>query len=445
MQKISAKSIVHYTFSRYFILTNSILADIIQEKGENLMTYIRRALEKTFLRWTKQFPAVLVTGPRQIGKTTMLKKLVEEEGLNRQYITLDDLEERRLAKEDPQMFLQLHKPPLFIDEVQYAPELFVYIKIYVDEHEKMGDFWLTGSQVFKLMDNVQESLAGRIGILQMSPLSQEELACAKTEPFVLDTTKLAERIRLRQPQDALGIYGSIFKGGMPAIASGRVVERDALYGSYLSTYIDRDVKEISGSIDALKFSRFITAVAALGGQMVNYKTIADHAEINVATVKNWLGILERLGIIFYLHPYSNNMLKRLVTTPKLYFADTGLMAYLTDWSSRDTLFKGAMSGAALENFTISEIRKSYLNNGLNPKLYYYRDKDMREIDLLLEQDGVLYPMEIKKTALPDKRLTNVFKVIERTSLQRGIGAVLCLTDKLSAFDKDNLIVPIWGI
>lgn len=409
------------------------------------MRYIRRAMEHTFLRLSNEFPALLLTGPRQVGKTTMLQRLAEEENKNREYVTLDDLTEREMAKNDPKMFLQIHKPPVFIDEVQYAPELFTYIKIHVDQNHHPGDFWLTGSQVFKLMDGVSESLAGRVCLLQMSPMSQSEACGAVTEPCEVNFDKLALRVRERKAVDAPEIYRRIWNGGMPALLSGHNSDHRAVYSSYISTYIDRDVKEISGAIDSLKFMSFITAAAALTGQMLSYKAIAEAAGVDVISAKSWLGILERLGIIFYLHPYSNNMLKRMVTKPKLYFYDSGLAAYLTKWSDSDTLMNGAMSGAILENFAVSEIIKSYQNCGVEPYIYYYRDKDTREIDVLMERDGKLFPIEIKKTAMPDNRLTRVFSVIDKAALARGTGAVLCTTDRLSAFDSQNLIVPVWGI
>ncbi|WP_324822962.1 ATP-binding protein [Sinanaerobacter sp. ZZT-01] len=409
------------------------------------MNYIHRAMEDTFLRLSKEFPALLLTGPRQVGKTTMLQRLAAEENLDREYVTLDDLTERQMAKNDPKMFLEIHKPPVFIDEVQYAPELFTYIKIHVDQNHRAGDFWLTGSQVFKLMDGIQESLAGRVCLLHMSPLSQAEVCGVVSVPFVLDLEHLSQRVKERNPVDTPALYKRIFRGGMPALISGKYSDYRALYSSYISTYIDRDVKEISGSIDSLKFMDFITSAAALCGQMVNYKTISDASGIDQVTAKKWLGILERLGIVFYLHPYSNNMLKRMVTKPKLYFYDCGLVAYLTKWSDSDTLMNGAMSGAILENFVVSEILKSYQNCGREAFIYYYRDKDTKEIDILLEDSGKLYPMEIKKTATPQSQLTRVFSVIDKASLGRGIGAVLCTTDRLSAFDRQNLIVPIWGI
>lgn len=409
------------------------------------MAYINRAMEATFKRMAQEFSVVLLTGPGQVGKTTMLKRLAEAENVNREYVTLDDITEREMAKSDPKLFLQLHKPPVFIDEVQYAPELFPYIKIYVDEHQQAGDFWLTGSQIFKLMDGVQESLAGRVCLLHMSPLSQAEACGYPSEPFTVELERLLTRSKAVTPASIQEVFERIWRGGMPAIVSGVKKEQAAVYSSYISTYIDRDVKEIADRVDSFKFLNFVTVVAALTSQMVNYKTIADAVEISVPTVKNWLNILERLGIIFYLHPYSNNLLKRMVTKPKLYFYDSGLVAYLTKWTDSETLMNGAMSGAILENFVVSEIVKSYQNAGLEPFIYYYRDKDNKEIDIVLERNGTLYPLKVKKTMMPDKRWTNVFGVLDKTSLKRGTGGILCLSDKFTAFDRDNLIIPVWEI
>lgn len=406
------------------------------------MKYIKRAMEEVFMRLNNQFPAILITGPRQVGKTTMLQKLMENENNERTYVTLDDLTERQIAKNDPAMFFQLHKPPLFIDEIQYAPELFSYIKIWVDKHHNPGDFWLTGSQIFKLMRGVQESLAGRVALLQMLPLSQQEIIGNPTVPFEIDFNAFIEREKIIKTVGTPEIYNRIFDGGMPALISGKYTDRRVVYSSYISTYIDRDVKELSGTINSLEFMNFITATAALAGQMVNFKTIAENCDIDQTTAKSWLRILETLGIIFYLHPYSNNILKRTVKTPKLYFYDTGLVCYLTKWSDADTLMSGAMSGALLENYTISEIVKSYYNSGREPFVYYYRDKDTKEIDLIIESNGTLFPIEIKKTATPDIRLTNVFNIINKSPLKRGTGVILCTAEKLSAFNSDNLIVPI---
>lgn len=407
------------------------------------MEYIKRSLEKIVIQVTTEYPVVLVTGPRQVGKTTMLQKLME--GTNRAYVTLDDLSERNLAKTDPEMFLQLHKPPVLIDEVQYAPELFTYIKVYVDKNHQPGAFWLTGSQVFKLMQGVQESLAGRVAVLSLTSLSQAEISGGATAPFSVDLEQLAARKVNRTAADTAEIFARIYRGSMPAIVSGANSNSQLFYSSYLSTYIQRDVRELSDAIDSLKFLRFMTAVAARCGQMLNTADIARDADINQVQAKNWLGILETLGIIFYLHPYSNNLLKRLVKTPKLYFYDTGLVCYLTKWSSAETLESGAMNGAILENYVVAEIAKTYLNCGQEPYLYYYRDKDAKEIDIVLEHDGVLNPMEIKKTANPGTELTKVFQLLDRASTPRGKGAILCMKPELGAIDRENYIVPVWMI
>ena len=409
------------------------------------MPYIARHMEQKVLELSRFFPALLITGPRQAGKTTMLKALAGREGIGRGYVSLDDLNERDMARNDPKLFLQLHRPPVLIDEVQYAPELFTYIKIHVDEQQLPGGFWLTGSQIYRLMRGVQESLAGRVALLHLSPLSQREIAGIPPRPFSVDFEALLQDSRVIPPVSAPQLYERIWKGCMPALASGAQPEREIFYASYLSTYIERDVRELSGGIDALKFNRFVTSAAARCAQLVNFSALAEDADINVQTAKAWLDILETLGLVFLLHPYSNNVLKRTIRTPKLYFYDTGLVCYLTRWSSAEVAEAGAMSGALLENFTISALVKSYQNVGASPYLYFYRDRDAREIDALLEADGKLFPLEIKKTATPDKRLVRNFDMIERSPLERGTGAVLCLAQSFSAFDRENLIVPVWMI
>lgn len=409
------------------------------------MEYISRHMEERILKLSKSYSAILVTGPRQAGKTTMLRSLAEKENIGREYVTLDDLTARDMAKNDPALFLQLHKPPVLIDEVQYAPELFTYIKIHIDEHHNPGDFWMTGSQIFRLMRGVQESLAGRVALLHMSPMSQREIIGVPCVPFTTDFDRLLAESKNIAPVETPALFERIWKGCMPGLVSGQYADRNIYYSSYLSTYVERDVRELSGNIDALKFNRFVTAVAARTSQLLNYKAIADDADIDMPTAKAWVNILETLGIISLLHPYSNNVLKRTIKTPKVYFYDTGLVCYLTKWSSPEVAESGAMSGALLENFTVSEIMKSYQNAGLEPYLYFYRDRDAKEIDVIMEGDGKLCPLEIKKTATPDKRLTRVFGVIDKSPLQLGTGAVLCMAEQFSAFDRDNLIVPIWMI
>lgn len=405
--------------------------------------YITRHMEKPVMELNEQYPVLLLTGPRQVGKTTMLEHLIEVEGKGRKKVSLDDLTLRELAKTDPKMFFQLYQPPLLIDEVQYAPELFPYIKIMVDERHQPGDFWLTGSQLFKMMEGVQESLAGRVALLHLSPLSQSEIMKRPPEPpFSLELPLLSERQNGRQMLNTPEVFQRIHQGGMPALITGTYSNASIFYSSYIDTYMERDVRRLSNDIDSLKFLRFLRSVAARTSQQVNYKGIADDAEIDQTTAKNWLHVLEALGIIFLLEPYSNNVLKRTVSTPKLYFYDSGIVCYLTRWSSPETAMEGAMSGALLENYTVAEIIKTYQNAGQEPFLYYYRDKDAREIDLILERDGKLFPIEIKKMASPPKKLTKVFDLIDKSPLQRGTGAILCMADQLGAFDQNNLIVPI---
>lgn len=409
------------------------------------MGYMKRSLEKVIMEACHEYQAIIVTGPRQVGKTTMFQKLME--GTNRTYVTLDDLNERALAQSDPEMFFQMHKPPILIDEVQYAPQLFPYIKLHADRDQRYGDFWLTGSQAFKLMKLAGESLAGRACILHMSTMSQGEIyGQDENKPFTLDLNELQRKVSCRNAADTPEMFERIFKGSMPAIVSGRITNRNLFYSSYLQTYIQRDIRELDGTIEAVEFLRFITAVACRTGQMVNYADIGNDMDgMRSEKVQEWLGLLEKSDIIFYLHPYSNNLLKRTVSKPKLYFYDTGLVAYLTKWSSPETLEAGAINGAILENFTVAEIVKTYFNAGEEPHLYYYRDNDAKEIDIVLETDGQLHPMEIKKTSNPRTQLTRPFKLLDKGSVPRGKGAILCMKNELTAIDSENFIVPIWAI
>lgn len=407
------------------------------------MAYIKRDIEDKIISLSKEYSCILITGPRQVGKTTVLRQLMDD---NREYVTLDDMDERSLAKRDPAMFLQIHSTPIMIDEVQYAPELFSYIKMEIDKGAEPGTYWLTGSQAFKLMELAQESLAGRVAILHMSSLSQHEIyGSGNCTPFTLDLSVLKAREKTNAPADIAEIYDRIWKGSMPGLASGKFSDRDVFYSSYLQTYIGRDVKEQVQLADPLLFRDFVRAAACRAGQMLNVHDIAQDVGVSDDTAKRWLQVLEKSDVIFFLRPYSNNLLKRTVKTPKMYFYDTGLVAYLTRYSSPEILANGAINGAILENFVVSELLKSYHNNAKECLLWYYRDSNSNEIDMVIESDGMLHPLEIKRSVNPGSELISAFNLLDKASVPRGNGAILCMRSKLSAINSENYIVPIWMI
>ena len=404
------------------------------------MKYIPRDMEKVMCKLTKEYSCILITGPRQVGKSTMLEHIDSA----RNKVTLDDLQERNLAKNDPEMFLKLHKTPILIDEVQYAPELFSYIKIAIDNGAEPGSFWLTGSQSYKLMSLAQETLAGRIAILNLTTLSQHELySNGELLPFTLSLDELKQKEQMCEKADVGSIFERIWQGGLPGLASGKYTNRDIYYSGYLQTYLSRDVKEEMPIKDDSKFIDFIRAVACRVGQELNVHSIATDVEVSDDTAKRWLGMLEKSEVIFYLHPYSNNLLKRVVKTPKLYFFDTGLVCYLTKYSNAKILQNGSINGAILENYIVAEIRKSYLNSGKEIYMYYYRDKDQAKIDLILEYDGELHPIEIKKSSNPNSTMVKNFEILSKSSLQVGLGAIICMKDSITALDSKTLIIPVW--
>ena len=407
------------------------------------MTYIKRDLEPKILSLSKEYSAILITGPRQVGKTTILRQLMQRD---RAYVTLDDLEDRAMAQNDPALFLQLHDRPILIDEVQYAPQLFSYIKIEIDNGAEPGSFWLTGSQSFRMMELAQESLAGRVALLHMPSLSQHEIyGSGSNSPFSIDLNALKERATTHAPADMQEIYQRIWKGSMPGLISSRFSDRDVFYSSYLQTYIDRDVSELINLTDKLIFRDFIRAAACRIGQLLNIHDIAQDVGVSDDTAKRWFQVLEKSDIIFYLRPYSNTLLKRTVKTPKLYFFDTGLVAYLTKYSSPDILANGALNGAILENYVVSEVLKTYQNDAKECLLWYYRDKEMHEIDMIIESDGMLHPLEVKRSVNPGSKLIGAFDILNKGSVPKGKGALLCMRPTLSAVNSDNYIIPIWMI
>lgn len=408
------------------------------------MAYIKRSLEEKILQISEDYSCLLLIGPRQVGKTTMLEHLME--GTSRSKVTLDDTENRRLAKTDPELFLDMHPAPVLIDEVQYAPELFSFIKIRVDNGAAPGSYWLTGSQSFQFMELAQESLAGRTAIIHMTALSQSELyGSGKTEPLSLTYDKLVRRKEFLVKCTPSEMYERIWKGGMPGHRSGRFKDRDVFYSSYVQSYINRDVTDLIPGIDKLLFADFIRAAACRAGQMLNKHDIAADVGVSDDTANKWLQVLEKSGVIFFLRPYSNNLLKRTAKTPKMYFFDTGLVAYLTRYSSPEILMNGAINGAILENYTVAEIRKTWLNDAKDCPLRYYRDKDTNEIDLVIESDGELHPLEIKKSTNPGTELASAFRILDKGSVPRGSGAILCLRETMSAIDRNTFILPIWMI
>lgn len=401
-----------------------------------------RTLETTIRLASQVFPVLLLTGARQVGKTTLLETCAEPE---RRYVTLDDPLEAELARTDPALFFQRHPPPVIIDEVQYAPELFRTIKLLVDKDKRNGLIWLTGSQKFHLMQGITESLAGRVAVLDLLGLSQAELEnrAQSTQPFVPTRTWIeTARKQATPPLTLLTLYQRIWRGSYPRVALNDAMPRDLFYSAYLQTYLQRDVRHLTRVGDERSFLLFLRTCAARVGQLLNYADLAREVDIDQKTAKAWLSILETSGIIYLLQPYFNNVNKRLIKTPKLYFLDTGLCAYLTQWSSPETLEAGAMSGAILENWILIEILKSYWHNGLNPNLYFYRDKEQREIDLLLECDNKLYPVEFKKTASPNLSAAKHFSALDSLDKPRAEGAIVCLRESDIPLSSEVNVIPV---
>ena len=404
------------------------------------MQYIRRSLERKFIRMSGFFKAVLVTGARQVGKTTMLKHLAE--GHNRTYVTLDNMMARNLAKADPVLFFQTYKPPVIIDEVQYAPELFNQMKILCDESEGTGLFWLTGSQRFEMMSNVRETLAGRIGILELYSFSKNEKDSIEFEnelDFSLSCLQARQSKALRN--DVINVFRHIWRGGMPQVLNADAEQRQEYYNSYVNTYLMRDAAEYGGVTDTLRFGKFLTACAALISEQVNYKTLSDAAEISQPTAKDWLRLLESMGIVFLLRPYANNALKRLTKAPKLYMLDTGLAAHLSMWLTSDTLMNGAASGHYFENYVVAEMLKSFAYSQTKANMTYYRDANAKEIDIFIEANNTIHPLEIKKSANPDRREVRKFSVLDKATVQRGSGGIICMCEEVVPIDSKNYFIP----
>lgn len=407
------------------------------------MPYIHRHIEDVLLRSGNTFKSVLLTGARQTGKSTLLRELLPELSS----VSLDDefLEEQ--ARETPSMFLTLNPPPVIYDEVQRAPNLFRQIKIACDETKEKGRFYLSGSQPIELMQEASESLSGRVSVLELSTLSLREiLGVTFNKPFLPTMEYVAERNKEVLRGD--NIWKIIHRGGYPALQEPDM-DWSQFFSSYVKTYLERDVRSITGVQDLDAFRKFMISVAARTGQMLNYSNIADEIGKDQTTVRRWMSILEASGIVYLLEPYTNSVLKRAIKTPKVYFRDTGLAAYLTRWLTPETLANGAMSGAFFESFVVSEILKSYSNRGLDYRYFvsYYRGKDNKrenEIDLIIEQDGVLYPIEIKQSEQPTAKETSAFTILDKIEeKKRGMGAVVCMAPQPGQLRENVLAIPVW--
>ena len=419
------------------------------------MEYIKRSIENVIKRSAETFKAVLVTGARQTGKSTLLSRLYPDVKM----ITFDDPFMEDQAKNNPEMFMMLNEPPVFLDEIQYVPSLFRYIKMTCDKSDEKGQFFLSGSQPFKLMDMVSDSMAGRIAVIELAPLSLREIMGSSfTGPFLPTLEYVKER--KDDAQNPGNIWNIIHRGGYPGLQDSSV-DWSMYFASYIKTYLERDVRELAAVQDLDAFRKFMIACAARTGQMLNYSNIADEVGKDSVTIKKWISILEASGIIYVLEPFSSSVLKRAIKTPKLYFRDTGLAAYLTRWLSPETLANGAMSGAFFETFVISEILKSYSNCGLDYRYFvsYYRGKDKRkvkkdgnvisqeaEIDFIIEKDGILYPVEIKQASNVSADMTAAFQVLDNIpDKKRGTGAVVCMCPSPGALRDNVLQIPYWFI
>jgi predicted AAA+ superfamily ATPase len=409
-------------------------------RGE--IMYITRHIEDKIIKSLEMFKVVLITGPRQVGKTTTLKQLFKGKY---DYVTLDDINELEIAKTDPKLFFMNHSLPLIIDEVQLAPSLFTEIKRLVDESEEYSRIILTGSQTFHLMDNVTETLAGRIGILEFSGLSLREiLNDTYKNPFIPNN----EYLGINRSTDNLNdIWEIIHRGSMPELYKKENIDWQLYYASYVRTYIERDVRSLLEVRNLDLFSKFLISLAARTGHLLNYSNISKEIGVNIKTIQSWIKVLEASGIVMLINPFSNNALKRIVETPMLYFLDTGLVSYLLKWLTKDTLKNGAISGQILETFVVSEIIKSFKNNGyLDMPIHFYRDKDMKEIDLIIKYNDNLYPIEIKKTASPNLSMTKNFYL-----LHKAIGykvdneIILSLVDKKVYLNSNVMAYPIKNI
>lgn len=401
--------------------------------------YIARHIEKTIEKSFAAFPAVLITGPRQVGKSTLLLNRFK----NIPNVTLDNPLQLLSLRQDPVEFFKLHSSPLIIDEVQRAPECFSVLKYMIDSDRRAGMYILTGSQKYALMKGVSESLAGRIGIIDMLGLSDREIYEDPFDrPFLPTSDYLLER-RPKMAPSIQNLWERIHRGSMPELYSNKNMDWEQYYAAYVDTYIERDVKQLGSVGDTLAFIRFMTALASRTGELLNAASLARDVGVDSKTVKRWLSILQASNIIYLLQPFSLNINKRIIKTPKVYFTDTGLVCYLCRWLTPQTLANGAMAGSIYETFIVSEILKSYYNAGKEPDLYFFRNTDGQEVDLLFYRDEKLYPIEIKKTSSPNVKDAKHFKALSTffPSLEVSEGGIICNAEDLLPLGQNLKIIP----
>ena len=403
--------------------------------------YKHRYLESHIKKLTKSFPVILLTGPRQVGKTTLLEYLGKKESPRRNYVTLDEFGPRTLANEDPDLFLERYKSPLTIDEIQYAPGLLQRIKVLVDRSKKNGQYWLTGSQHFPLMHGVSESLAGRVAIIKLLGLSQgEEYRKDDSKNPVRPDRKASPQIKKMIGPDH--VFTRIVRGTFP-----RFIHKDAppvqtFHGSYLQTYIERDVRTLTKVVNLAAFEKFLRLAAARAGQLLNLSELARDAQIAVSTAREWMGILEASFQVYLLRPYFRNLRKRQIKTPKIYFLDTGLVCYLTGWHDAEVASQGATAGSLLENYVISEMIKSYWHRGREAPLWFWRTKEGHEVDLIIEEEGRLFPIEIKMSMTPDMNVARGILQLKKLSDNVSKGAIVCMAESEYPLNREINIIPL---
>lgn len=401
--------------------------------------FINRHIISYIEKMATQFKVLLVVGSRQVGKSTLLQKKFLP---NYDYVVLDDYSELDIALTDPALFFKNHNLPIIIDEVQRAPNIFLHIKLLADKSSEKGKIILTGSQSYKLLSSVADSLSGRICIIEMSSLSmREKFEINFTKEFLPTKEYINERSQNLKSYNS--VWKHIFRGSLPAL-SDDLIDWESFYRSYVRTYIDRDVAEFVNVKNLVKFNNFMKCIASRTGELFNAESISRDVGVSLKTIQEWTSILESSGIIKLLHPYENNITNRTVKTPKVYFMDTGLVCYLVGWSNENVAMNGAMSGALFETFVVSEIIKSYYNSGHDAqKIYFYRDKDKKEIDLVIEKDNVLYPIEIKKSARPNIEMTKNFNVLSKINGKKiGHGCIICQVEKKFELSNDVTALPL---